>query len=376
VPDKQGRRPHKHVRRGAFYHHLAKEHEECVDGSRISPASPVLDPRVALQPKHSLIDQSLHSRLGARRPMGRLRSRLVWSRREAGDVSQRASQRGTTETCKSSAGTLSRDRVFAHIRASSGSPINRRTATRSARTLGCGCTTGSSREFQEVKRDRLALKIAPSTPRSVRGPPFGGSDRLRSCSSSRVPGRGAGGGGGWWWGGGGGRGRGGGSGRGLIQRGRSSERVGLIEETGTSDTRASSNPIQMTVATSDGAQVWALRYASAGPSRSAPSTRQTCSTLRTASRQPRPSNGLSDEVEARPSRGPRGDLDGAWNEGSKRRAGGHFVRGQDEQRAVSPPNHLRRTGAGRGDWWKRPPTAPGWPGAPACPGVTYTRARS
>jgi predicted glutamine amidotransferase len=86
--------------------------------------------------------------------------------------------------------------------------------------------------------------------------------------------------------------------------------VGLVEETGRK--RGIADPIQMTVATTDGQRVWAFRYSSEGDSRSLYfSTR--LDALKTMYPDVVELAGLSDESRVVVSE-PLGDLAGAWNE--------------------------------------------------------------
>ena len=97
----------------------------------------------------------------------------------------------------------------------------------------------------------------------------------------------------------------------------------------------------MTVATSDGAQVWAFRYSSEGQSRSL-----FYSTDLSTLRHQHPDNpvlhGLSDESRLVVSE-PLGDLAGAWNEVPES-SWGVIREGQDELRPFTP-QHRRKTGA-------------------------------
>jgi predicted glutamine amidotransferase len=101
--------------------------------------------------------------------------------------------------------------------------------------------------------------------------------------------------------------------------------VGLIEEVGRR--RGVEQPIQMTVATTDGTRVWAFRYSSEGQSRSL-----FYSTAVSTLRHQYPDNpvlhGLSDETRLVVSE-PLGDLAGAWNEVPES-SYGVIQEGQDE----------------------------------------------
>jgi len=86
--------------------------------------------------------------------------------------------------------------------------------------------------------------------------------------------------------------------------------VGLVEETGRK--HGVEQPIQMTIATTDGSTVWAFRYSSEGDSRTLYfSTRMEA--LKALYPESDELAGLSDETRVVVSE-PLGDLPGAWNE--------------------------------------------------------------
>jgi glutamine amidotransferase len=107
--------------------------------------------------------------------------------------------------------------------------------------------------------------------------------------------------------------------------------VGFVEEVGRAAGVA--DPIQMTVATSDGRCVWAFRYSSEGNSRSLYfSTR--LDALRVLHPESEELAGLSDETRVVVSE-PLGDLEGAWNEVPESHVG-VIQPGTDELRPFSP----------------------------------------
>jgi glutamine amidotransferase len=107
--------------------------------------------------------------------------------------------------------------------------------------------------------------------------------------------------------------------------------VGFVEETG--EKHGIENPMQMTVATTDGRTIWAFRYSSEGKSRSL-----WFSTRMDALKALYPDNeelaDLSDETRAVVSE-PLGDLPGAWNEAPEGHVG-VVQAGQDELRPFVP----------------------------------------
>ncbi len=107
--------------------------------------------------------------------------------------------------------------------------------------------------------------------------------------------------------------------------------VGFVEETGRR--HGVEQPIQMTVATTDGRTIWAFRYSSEGASRSLYfSTRM--DTLRALYPELEELGALSDETRVVVSE-PLGDLPGAWNEAPESHVG-IIQPGDDELRPFTP----------------------------------------
>ncbi len=107
--------------------------------------------------------------------------------------------------------------------------------------------------------------------------------------------------------------------------------VGFVEETGRK--HGVDDPIQMTIATTDGRSIWAFRYSSEGASRSLYfSTRM--DTLRALYPELEELGALSDETRVVVSE-PLGDLPGAWNEAPESHVG-IIQPGDDELRPFSP----------------------------------------
>jgi predicted glutamine amidotransferase len=107
--------------------------------------------------------------------------------------------------------------------------------------------------------------------------------------------------------------------------------VGFIEETGRN--QGIEDPVQMTVATTNGEKIWAFRYSSEHDSRSLYfSTRMDA--LKALYPESEELQGLSDETRVIVSE-PLGDLPGAWNEAPESHVG--IVQpGADELKAFSP----------------------------------------
>ena len=264
--------------------------------------SPVLLEELLYEPKHSLIDQSLHSTMGAettngdgfgigwygvgQTPATYHSIEPAWNERNLRDLAAHVESR----------------LVFAHIRASSGSPVQQTNCHPFRHGRWLWMHNGLIADFHEVKRD-LVLAVDPSLYSSIEG----STDSevffylaLTLGLEDDPPG--------------------------AVERA-----VGLIEDVGR---RAGvAHPIQMTVATTDGTSMWGFRYSSEGRSRTLfYSTR--VDTLREQHPEVEILQRVSDESRLVVSE-PLGDLVGAWNEVPEAHYG--VVRaGQDELHAFEP----------------------------------------
>ena len=103
--------------------------------------SPVLLEELLYGPKHSLIVQSLHSQLGAEETNGDGFGIGWYGAQSAPGVFHSTEPAWNDRNLRDLAGHISSGVVFAHVRASTGSPVHRPTVTRSATVVGSGCTT-------------------------------------------------------------------------------------------------------------------------------------------------------------------------------------------------------------------------------------------
>ncbi len=264
--------------------------------------SPVLIEEFLLKPKHSLIDQSLHSRLGAETTNGDGIG-LGWY--GAGDepgVFHSIEPAWNNRNLKELARHIVSPLVFAHIRASTGGAIQETNCHPFRHGRWLWMHNGLIRDFASVKRD-LAFAVDPSLYAEIEGT----TDTevffhlaLTFGLEDDPPG--------------------------AVERA-----VGFIEETGRA--HGVEHPIQMTVATSDGSSVWAFRYSSEGRSRSL-----FYSTDVATLRAQHPDNPMldlvSDETRLVVSE-PLGDLVGAWNEVPEATYG-VVQAGQDELKPFVP----------------------------------------
>jgi glutamine amidotransferase len=243
--------------------------------------SPVMIEDLIYKQKHSLIDQSLHSRLGAETTNGDGFGIGWYGVGSAPGVFHSVEPAWNDRNLRELAAHIESPIVFAHIRASSGSPIQQTNCHPFRHGQWLWMHNGLIRDFHTVKRD-LALAVDPELYPLVEG----STDSelffflaLTLGLEDDPPG--------------------------AVERA-----VGVIEETGMR--HGVEHPIQMTVATSNGDEVWGFRYSSEGVSRSL-----FFSTDVATLRRQYPDNPIfhevSDESRLIVSE-PLGDLAGAWNE--------------------------------------------------------------
>jgi predicted glutamine amidotransferase len=243
--------------------------------------SPVPLDDLLLKPKHSLIDQSLHSRLGATTTNGDGFGVGWYGAGPTPGVFHSTEPAWNDRNLRELASHLTSPLVFAHIRASTGGAIQQTNCHPFRHENWLWMHNGAIRGFSEIKRD-LAFAVEPSLFPFIEGSTdtelffylaltFG----LRDDPPSAVE-----------------------------------RAVGFIEQVGYA--HGIEHPMQMTVATTDGGRTWAFRYSSEHDSRSL-----FYSTAVDVLRQQYPElpllHKLSDESRLIVSE-PLGDLEGAWNE--------------------------------------------------------------
>ncbi len=264
--------------------------------------SPVKIWDLLYRPQHSLIDQSLHSQLGAETTNGDGFGVGWYGVGDTPGVFHSIEPAWNDRNLRDLSLHLESPLVFAHIRASSGSPIQQTNCHPFRHGGWLWMHNGVVREFPKVKRD-LVLAVDPSLYPSIEG----STDSevffflaltlgLEDDPPQAVE-----------------------------------KAVGLIEVTGRR--HGVEHPIQMTVATTDGARVWAFRYSSEGQSRSLFYSTNV-PTLRTLHPELDVLHELSDESRLIVSE-PLRDLPDVWNEVPESSYG--VVReGQDELRPFVP----------------------------------------
>jgi len=199
--------------------------------------SPVPIDDLLYKPEHSLIDQSLHSQLGAETTNGDGFGIGWYGVGDTPGVFRSIEPAWNDRNLHELAQHLVSPVVFAHIRASSGTAVQQTNCHPFRHGRWLWMHNGLIRDFHEVKRD-LVLAVDPSLYPDIEGSSdsevffflaltFGLEDDTAAA----------------------------------VERA-----VGLIEEVG--HEHGVEHPVQMTVATTDGASAWVFRYSSERDSRS------------------------------------------------------------------------------------------------------------
>ena len=251
---------------------------------------------------HGIVDQSLHSRMGAETTNGDGFGLGWYGAGDGPGVYHSVSPAWSDTNLRELAAHVESPLFLAHIRAAIGSPVQQTNCHPYRHGRWLFVHNGFLNGFTEMHRD-LVLAVDPSLLSSIAGSTdsellfylaltFGLEDDPPAA----------------------------------VERA-----VGLVEQVGRG--KGIEHPIQMTVATTDGTSVWGFRYSSEGRSRSLfYSTR--VDTLRAQYPDNPVLHQVSDESRLVVSE-PLGDLAGAWNEVPEASYG--VVReGQDELRPFTP----------------------------------------
>jgi predicted glutamine amidotransferase len=264
--------------------------------------SPLAISDLLYRPEHSVIDQSLHSKLGAETTNGDGFGVGWYDSTDTPGVFRSIEPAWNDRNLRELAEHVESPLVFAHIRASSGTAIQQTNCHPFRHNRWLWMHNGVLHDFATFKRD-LVLAIDPSLYPSIEG----STDSevffyvaLTLGLEEDPPGAVA-------------------------------AAVGLIEEAARA--HGVENPVQMTVATSDGDRVWAFRYSSERKSRSL-----FFSTDVRALRELHPDleilSKVTDESRLIVSE-PIRDLAGAWNEVPES-SYGVVQEGQDELHSFTP----------------------------------------
>jgi predicted glutamine amidotransferase len=264
--------------------------------------SPIHMEELLVKRDRSLLDQSLHSRLGATTTNGDGFGVGWYGDGETPLVYRSTHPAWNDRNLRELAAGISSRLFFSHIRASTGTAIQETNTHPFRHGRWLWMHNGLIRDFPRVRRE-LMLEVDPELFDSIEGTTdsetffylaltFGLEDDPIAAVARAV---------------------------------------GVIEATGRRN--GVELPIQMTVATTDGTTIWAFRYSSEGDSRSLWfSTRMDA--LKALYPESAELAGLDDETRVVVSE-PLGDLAGAWNEVPEAHVG--IVRpGEDELRPFAP----------------------------------------
>jgi len=243
--------------------------------------APVLLDDLLYKPKNSLVVQSLHSQLGAETTNGDGFGVGWYGDRPTPGVFRSIEPAWNDRNLRELAGQISSRRVFAHIRASTGSPVQQTNCHPFRHGRWLMMHNGFIGGLSQVRRD-LVLAVDPSLFPEIEGTTdtellfhlalTHGLEDDPPAAMARA--------------------------------------VGLVEAIGRR--RGVQFPIQMTVATTDGDTTWAFRYSSEGRSRSLFHSTDV-STLRDQYPDNPVLHELSEDARLVVSE-PLGDLHGAWRE--------------------------------------------------------------
>ena len=243
--------------------------------------APVLLDDLLYKPKNSLVVQSLHSQLGAETTNGDGFGVGWYGDRATPGVFRSIEPAWNDRNLRELAGQISSRRVFAHIRASTGSPVQQTNCHPFRHGRWLMMHNGFIGGLSQVRRD-LVLAVDPSLFPEIEGTTdtellfhlalTHGLEEDPPAAMARA--------------------------------------VGLVEAIGRR--RGVQFPIQMTVATTDGDTTWAFRYSSEGRSRSLFHSTDV-STLRDQYPDNPVLHELSEDARLVVSE-PLGDLHGAWRE--------------------------------------------------------------
>lgn len=243
--------------------------------------SPVSLEELLFKPQNSLVAQSRHSKLGVEPTNGDGFGVGWYGAHKTPGVYRSTEPAWSDSNLRELCAQARAPRVFAHVRASTGTPVQRTNCHPFRHGQWLWMHNGALASFGELKRD-LAMEVRPDLYPGIAGSTdsehlfflaltFGLENDPPAAVAKTV---------------------------GLVERVARSHGVDL--------------PVQMTVATTDGETTWAFRYSSEGRSRSL--FRSTdVSTLRTQYPDNPQLHQLSDDARLVVSE-PLGDLRGAWRE--------------------------------------------------------------
>ena len=264
--------------------------------------SPVLIEDLLYKPKHSLVVQSLHSQLGAEETNGDGFGVGWYGAPPTPAVFRSTEPAWNDRNLHELAGHVSTGLLFAHVRASTGSPVQQTNCHPFRYGNWLWMHNGLIRSFPQVKRE-LVLRVDPALYPEIEGTTD--SEALFYLALTL----------------------------GLEDDPFEAvaKAVGLVEDVGRRS--GVEYPIQGTIATSDGESLWAFRYSSEKQSRSLFYS-ESAATLRAQHPDSPVLADLADDSRLVVSE-PVGDLAGMWHEVPESSCGLVHA-GHDELRAFSP----------------------------------------
>jgi predicted glutamine amidotransferase len=260
--------------------------------------SPILLDELLYKPAHSLIDQSMHARMGATTTNGDGFGVGWYADGRPPGVFRAVGPAWSDRNLRELAGHVASPLFVAHIRASTGTAVQQTNCHPFRHGRWLWVHNGLIRDFPQVKRD-LVLAVDPSLYPAIEG--SADSEIMFFLALEHDP-------------------------PAAVER-----MVGFVEAT--ASRHGIADPLQMTIGTTDGVRVWAIRYSSEARSRSLfYSTKM--HTLRQLYPDNRVFHEVSEETRLVVSE-PLGDLAGAWNEVPES-SYGVVQDGQDELRPFRP----------------------------------------
>jgi predicted glutamine amidotransferase len=243
--------------------------------------SPILLEELLYKPAHSLIDQSMHSRLGATTTNGDGFGVGWYGTGGIPGVFRSIGPAWSDRNLRELSSHVASPLFLAHIRASTGTAVQQTNCHPFRHGRWLWVHNGLIRDFPQVKRD-LSLAVDESLYPAIEGSTDSEVMFFLALTFGLEHDPPA-----------------------AVQ-----QMVGFVE--GTARARGITDPLQMTIATTDGERLWAFRYSSEGRSRSL-----FYSTKMLSLRQLYPDNRAFHEVSEETRlvvSEPLGDLVGAWNE--------------------------------------------------------------
>jgi glutamine amidotransferase len=243
--------------------------------------TPVLIEQLLYEGHHSLIDQSLHSKLGAETTNGDGFGLGWYGEGAQAGVFRSVEPAWNDQNLRELAGNVRSSLVFAHIRASSGAPVQQTNCHPFRHGRFLWMHNGLIHDFHLMKRD-LLFEVDPAL-----FPVIGGTTDSETLFFLALT-------------------------FGLEDDPPTAvaRAIGVVEELGRR--HGVEHPFQGTIATTDGVRVWAFRYSSKGATRSLYYS-SNVEVIRALYPDSHRLDGVGDESRLVVSE-PLGDLPGVWNE--------------------------------------------------------------